>query len=104
MLRLSISFPDCWNGVDLDSANHRSHLAYSRGRNGGRRVCPPSHRVAVPQITLNLRYTTRGGPAVRLASGKAYTAHADFFNAWDQATLEDLVRNCLRRDVDCGSG
>ncbi len=23
-----LSFPTCWNGVNLDSADHRSHMAY----------------------------------------------------------------------------
>lgn len=28
-LRLSIAFPDCWDGRHLDSADHKSHMAYS---------------------------------------------------------------------------
>ena len=30
-LRMLITFPDCWNGVDLDVAGHRDHLHYSSG-------------------------------------------------------------------------
>lgn len=29
-LELHVTFPDCWDGVRLDSPDHRSHMAYSR--------------------------------------------------------------------------
>lgn len=98
-LKIRIRFPDCWNGVDLDSADHKSHMAYSR-----RGACPSTHPVPVPQINMNVVYPTAGGPGVVLASGNsALTGHADFFNAWDQATLEMLVENCLNASVHCGA-
>ncbi len=38
-VRLDVFFPSCWNGVDLDSADHESHMAYpvstSEGDRGG---------------------------------------------------------------------
>ena len=64
MLALHVAFPNCWNGRDLDSADHRSHMAY-----GELGLCPPSHPVEVPTINLNLRYPVRGGPGFELASG-----------------------------------
>ncbi len=98
-LKLTVLFPDCWDGVNLDSADHKSHMVYSvRGQ------CPASHPVPVPMIAMNVRYPTAGGADVVLASGNSpYTGHADFFNAWDQATLEQLVRNCLNASVHCGA-
>ena len=30
-LRAQVFFPSCWNGVDLDSADHKSHMAYPSG-------------------------------------------------------------------------
>jgi hypothetical protein len=98
-LRLHVTFPDCWNGSSLDSASHQSHMAYShRGR------CPRTHPVAVPRITLIYRYPTTGGAGVTLASGGRYSAHADFFNAWDQAGLERLVTTCLNALRHCQRG
>ena len=41
-LRLRIEFPGCWNGRTLDSADHKSHMAYAGV--GGVRGCPSSHR------------------------------------------------------------
>ena len=29
-LRLTVNFPDCWNGKRLDSIDHKRHMAYSR--------------------------------------------------------------------------
>lgn len=97
-LHMRVRFPDCWNGKDLDSADHKSHMAYSvRG------VCPPGYPVPVPQLTLNVRYPIAGGTGVTLASGPFYTAHADFFNAWDQLQLESLVHNCINASIHCGA-
>ena len=97
-LRLKIVFPDCWNGVDLDSADHRSHMAASVGGH-----CPSSHPVAVPQLQLTIRYPVWGdGHALTLASGSIFSGHADFMNAWDQAELTRQVQLCLGRDLVCG--
>jgi hypothetical protein len=96
-LTMSIHFPDCWIGEDLDSADHLSYLAYSvRG------VCPDGYPVPVPALTVHVKYDIAGGPGVTLASGPFYTAHADFFNAWDEATLASLVRSCINAQVKCG--
>lgn len=98
-LKLRIHLPDCWNGRDLDSPDHASHMAYSR-----RGACPATHPVPVPAITMNVVYPTAGGAGAVLASGNSpYTGHADFFNAWDQATLETLIANCLHTATHCGA-
>jgi hypothetical protein len=96
-LRLHVMFPNCWDGQNLDSADHKSHMAYSTG---GR--CPEDHPVAVPSISLIYRYPARGGPNVSLSSGGQLSAHADFFNAWDERTLTTLVNGCLNALVHCG--
>lgn len=95
-LELLLDFPDCWNGQDLDSADHKSHMAYSV-----KQACPASHPVAVPALQFKLRYATRGEAGMKLATGAGYTAHGDFFNAWDAAALNNRL-NCLRQLVKCG--
>lgn len=97
-LTLHVRFPECWDGVSLDSPDHKSHMAY--GRFG---ACPASHPVALPSLTLIAHYPIVGEPgAITLASGSAYSGHADFFNAWDQAFLQRAVTECLNAGVQCG--
>jgi hypothetical protein len=91
-LRLVVNFPNCWDGSRLDSADHKSHLAYST--NG---VCPSTHTVEVPAITLQIHYGVTGGTNAELSSGGDFSGHADFVNAWNQPTLERLVERYLNR-------
>jgi hypothetical protein len=95
-LELLLNFPDCWDGKNLDSPDHKSHMAYSAGGQ-----CPDSHPVPVPALQYKLRYDTRGGPDFYLDSGPGYTAHGDFFNAWDPSALANRVL-CLRFEIKCG--
>lgn len=97
-LRLEITFPDCWNGEDLDVPGHRRHLHYSQDG-----ACPNSHPVTLPQLTVAVTYPLSGEIfGLRLASGEPHTAHADFLNAWDPDRLETEVELCIRRNVVCG--
>jgi len=98
-LRLHVRFPSCWDGANLDSPDHKSHMAYPTGRS-----CPASHPVAVPAIELIYRYPIAGGAGVTLASGGQYSAHADFFNSWKQGALTRLVNRCLNAFRHCAQG
>lgn len=98
-LRLHVRFPDCWDGRSVDSADHKSHMAYS-----ARRACPADHPVAVPAVELIYRYPVAGGADITLSSGGQLTAHADFFNAWNQGALTRLVNDCLNAFRHCGRG
>lgn len=89
-LELRVNFPDCWDGKHLDSPDHKSHMAYSRDF-----VCPRSHPVKVPLIQLMIRYPLVSGKGLTLASGGRFSAHADFFNAWDERALVRLVDACF---------
>ncbi|CAN5768182.1 hypothetical protein BH10CHL1_BH10CHL1_07780 [soil metagenome] len=95
-LELLLDFPDCWNGQDLDSVDHKSHMAYSVNH-----ACPANYPVAVPVLQFKLRYASRGETGMHLASGAGYTAHGDFFNAWQADALANRL-NCLRQLVKCG--
>lgn len=97
-LRLKVVFPDCWNGRDLDSADHRAHLAFSVDGK-----CPSDHPVPVPQLQLTVRYPIHGeGHDLNLAPGSMLGGHADFMNAWDQRELSSQVKLCLNRSLVCG--
>jgi len=45
-------FPGCWDGANIDSANHRSHLAFADKSSG---TCPAGF-VAIPQLRITLTY------------------------------------------------
>ena len=96
-LRLHVRFPNCWDGRRLDSADHKSHMAYALGRR-----CPSTHPVSVPAITQIYRYPSRGGEGFTLASGGQLSAHADFVNSWKPEALQRLVDACLNALVHCG--
>lgn len=94
-----LDFPQCWNGRDLDSPNHKSHMAYPVNN-----ACPASHPVPVPKLRQVLRYPVNGDPAqFRLSSGQGFTMHGDFFNAWPVAEMERRVRDCIRPVIKCGA-
>ncbi len=97
-LRAVMTFPDCWDGVNTDSKNHKSHMV-----NSFEGLCPKSHPVHVPQLTFAVAYPISGtGHDLTLASGSTYGIHADFINSWDQEGLANEIRLCLNRDVVCG--
>ncbi|MGP3981607.1 DUF1996 domain-containing protein [Streptomyces sp. KR80] len=101
-----LDFPTCWDGVRLDSPNHRDHMAYASGS-----TCPSSHPVPVPRLELLITWPvgggglslagTRNGANVTTAPG--YTFHGDFFNAWDSAELRRRVTDCINAGYICGT-
>ena len=53
-LEVSMFFPGCWDGINVDSPDHKSHVAYSvDGDVGG--DCPASHPVRIPVISFFFR-------------------------------------------------
>jgi hypothetical protein len=98
-LRLHVIFPSCWDGTNLDSADHKSHVAYAAAG-----ACPADHPVAVPAITLIYRYPVSGDHEFALSSGGVYSAHADFFNSWNEPALRRLVNVCLNGLRHCARG
>lgn len=104
---MTVVFPQCWDGVHLDSPDHKSHMAYpALGR------CPSTHPVSVPEITFNIPYEVpaTGVAGLRLASDMydpglpgGYSAHADWFDAWDPAVMAAWVRSCDQDARDCHS-
>ncbi len=110
----AVSYPQCWDGVHLDSPDHRSHMAYSSGyRNTPTPGCPASHPVAIPQITIHTHYrvtTEAGTKDWRLSSDNypatgyngGYSSHADWVNGWDPKIMNRLLAACINPGKDCG--
>ncbi|TRX91645.1 hypothetical protein FHL15_007427 [Xylaria flabelliformis] len=55
----NLRFPTCWDGVNLDSADHSSHVSYPEGgtfENGA--PCPATHPVPIPQLFYEIVWDT----------------------------------------------
>lgn len=96
---MAVEFPQCWDGINLDSADHRSHMAYALGWPD--RGCPDTHPVPFAQITQHYRYLVGadGTASWRLSSdmdGQApgESGHADWINGWDPDVFQKVVDNC----------
>ncbi|HKA97417.1 MAG TPA: DUF1996 domain-containing protein [Streptosporangiaceae bacterium] len=91
--RAVINFPSCWDGVHLDSADHKSHMSYPNSNTG---ACPAGHPVSVPKIAFESWYNgIHGGSSFSLSTGSNYSMHGDFFAAWDPRLQNGLIDNCL---------
>lgn len=100
-LRGQVNFPMCWNGKDLDSPDHKSHVAYATGLDGG--DCPKGFQKMV-KIFYEAFYSVDkydsewvdGKHPFVLANGDptGFGFHGDFLNGWDVQVLQDAVDQC----------
>lgn len=101
--RAHIHFPSCWDGWQLDSPDHRSHMKYpTSGR------CPSTHPVRVPKISYHVVYNLQNGKGTYLSSDHDVLGapagtqlHADFWNTWDQVVLQKAVTKCINANKSC---
>ena len=113
-VQMWIAFPQCWDGVNLDSPDHKSHMAYFVYQNPPlKSTCPSSHPVQLPAVTEIFKWsvTTTDEPlSWRLSCDMDLThrgglcAHADWMMAWDVTTMATFVTNCLNGEKDCQVG
>lgn len=93
-VRAVVEFPDCWDGAT-------NILVYS-----DQNACPSDHPDHLPRLILHITWLTTDASSMYLSSDPAAgfshgeSLHADFWNAWDQTTLETLVQRCY---VDRGT-
>ena len=95
-----LTFPDCWDGKNLDSANHKSHMAYSSGARGS---CPSDHPVKLAQLTFEAWfYGVNGrGSDFSWSSGGPYSFHGDVIAMWQPRPAANLVNQCINVPFDC---
>lgn len=104
-LVMSVEFPQCWDGANLDAPDHKSHLAFASGG------CPASHPVPLPVITFNIDFLipASGTAGWHLSSdnydyarlGGGFSVHGDWFNGWDPQVENTWITNCENRSIDC---
>ena len=113
IVEAEINFPFCWDGVNLDSPDHKSHMSYPVQLQSPPWTwnCPTSHPVELPVISEKIQYVvTEAGSTSRwrLSSDNytkdlpgGYSTHADWFNGWDPKVQDIWMKNCLLAKRDC---
>ncbi|KAF1830520.1 WSC domain-containing protein [Decorospora gaudefroyi] len=97
-IRAEIFFPSCWNGKDVDSDNHKDHMAYPNMIDGG--VCPEGFDTRLPSLFYETIWNTQafkdfpGQFVWSNGDPTGYGYHADFINGWDIDTLQSAVETC----------
>lgn len=122
-VRMDIFFPSCWDGQNLDSTDHKSHMAYpvnDGGPNGT--YCPDSHPVPIMRVSYHYAFgvlpeytdpVQKSSQGWRLAADMyevsenqpgGLSLHGDWFNAWHPTVLEAILDNCIKGGLDCHDG
>jgi hypothetical protein len=102
------NFQSCWDGQNIDSANHRTHVAFVQADG----TCANGFK-AIPQLQVRLVYDV---PAPQIQNGqvvnpyavdtfpeqlhKPITDHNDFINFFSQNLMNKMV-NCINTGKKC---
>ncbi|MFJ5775311.1 DUF1996 domain-containing protein [Streptomyces sp. NPDC093094] len=108
----TFKFQSCWDGRNIDSANHRTHVAFADGSGN----CPGGFQ-AIPQLVQRIVYDVDapslddGGRTTPLFAvdsfpeqlHKPVTDHGDFINVFDEGLMGEMV-DCINSGRQCGAG
>ncbi|MGC9539665.1 DUF1996 domain-containing protein [Streptomyces sp. UG1] len=105
-------FQSCWDGQNIDSANHRTHVAFAAADGS----CGNGFK-AIPQLVQRIVYDVDapslqdGGRTTPLFAvdtfpeqlHKPVTDHGDFINVFDEGLMGEMV-DCINEGRKCGVG
>jgi hypothetical protein len=108
----TFTFQSCWDGRNIDSANHRTHVAFAQADG----ACPAGFK-AIPQLVQRIVYDVDapslqdGGRTTPLFAvdsfpeqlHKPVTDHGDFINVFDEDLMGEMV-DCINEGRQCGVG
>ncbi|MEV5363969.1 DUF1996 domain-containing protein [Streptomyces cellulosae] len=108
----SFAFQSCWDGRNIDSANHRTHMAFTDAEGN----CPAGFQ-PIPKLVQRIVYDVDapsledGGKTVPLFAvdsfpeqlHKPITDHGDFINVFEEDLMNEMV-DCINEGRTCGAG
>ena len=98
VIDMIIGFQQCWNGVNLDSPNHQSHVAHRPYYQTCAQAYPTTFPITMPGISLNVKFKVANqadlafwrlssDPPYTSGQPAGYTAHADWVDGWNRDQL-----------------
>ena len=107
--------PNCWDGIHLDSADHRSHMAYATGpyyQGQMWRACPADHPYVIPNMETLIHFTVDANLAKwhvssdEMVAGAANgsTFHVDYWEAWSPTIKANWHQHCIDLHMSCSNG
>ena len=112
-LDMAQSTPECWDGKNIDSADHRSHLVFLlRDANTGKEFCPSTHPYLIPRLHFQRFFTIRPDDITstwHLSSDMpgdtpGSSAHADYIMAWNDKVMDRWMAACINKLLTCSDG
>lgn len=103
-LQGNVRYPSCWDGVNVDSPTHNTHVAYpsiALGGNNQGGMCPSTHPYALIAIGGEFSFDTSSvanASELVFANGDTtgYGFHGDFLQGWTNLTaLQQSFANCF---------
>jgi hypothetical protein len=107
-----VNFPDCWDGVNLDSPDHRTHVVYYTYVDGVE-TCPAGYDYRIPTVAEGVWYRQDGHVPTWSLSSDAMpdmtmppgsTEHADWFGAWNDTIIAKWFTGCIEALLSCSGG
>jgi hypothetical protein len=94
-------FPSCWNGTDIDSRTHRTHVTFPEAATG---ACPAG-TVAIPRLRVTLAYQVPPGRSYAIDSfpdqeRRPLTDHFDFLNVMSESLMREAAA-CINAGRTC---